>query len=138
MPRGKTVVIFKGGKLDGQQFDEANTRVLRPKITAPSESFMAITPTNEIGIYTGKLNSNWFCFNTDVYEKQIRNDDTEPFVYLFKDKRIVNRCTAITKKGTRCSHPAVDGQSYCSETHKALVNPQLIDDPTSLRELINK
>jgi hypothetical protein len=138
MPRGKTVIVFKGGNLDGQQFDETNTRALLPTITVPNESFMGITPTNEIGIYKGKLNNNWFCFSTDVYEKQLRNDTTDPFIYLFKGKRTVNRCTAITKKDTRCKHAAVDGQAYCSETHKALVNPHLLDDPTSLNELISK
>jgi len=66
----------------------------------------------------GALNSLWHSSSVDVYEKTKSNKNCAGVTFEFRETKMVERCSAITKKGFLCKKQAIDGESYCCINHK--------------------
>ena len=71
-----------------------------------------------MAICKGKLNSSWNSFSQDVYIKTDNEKHKSGVIFKFSETVMVERCEAITKAGKRCMKPAINGETYCSTTHK--------------------
>lgn len=137
MSKGKTTVVFKGGRLDGHLDDDFDTRGLIDVIHSPTGMFYSVDKSSDtVQICKGKLSSNWIAYLVETYKKQLRVSNSGHFVYLFKKELLIERCTAFTLKGTRCSRESLSGKSYCNKTHKKWANSQLLDNPNDYTGII--
>ncbi|HIF6203942.1 TPA: hypothetical protein ACX3IY_003488 [Vibrio parahaemolyticus] len=113
MAKGKVTVHFTGHpSKEDFELRDFNSRFLTEVITIPSN--VCITESCKVVQYE-KLPSDWVSYSVDVYEKS--NLENSIAKYKFTESRMVERCKAITKQGTRCMKPAKHLNSYCSITH---------------------
>ena len=129
-------VFFNGGSLNGQTMLNVPKNRLRSSLGIKRDAYFGTTDTDDIAIYQGELNSLWIYYLSDVYEFESISEDEKTIRYRYTETKEVNRCTAFTLKGTRCSKAAQDGQLYCSEQHKPWINPSLIANPSDLSNVV--
>lgn len=116
--RGFTTIWYEGGILDGMCHENFPTRFSGKPIEARRETVVVSVPEGvEIWkVPEGKLPENWLCYRTDLYEKSGIKPLDQGVVYTFAETILVDRCTATTLKGKKCSNPAEPGGEECS-TH---------------------
>jgi hypothetical protein len=129
-------VVFNGGPLNGETMLNVPKNRLRSSLNMKRDAYFGTTDSDAIGVYQGELNSLWIYYLSDVYKFESMSDDEETVTYRYVETKEVNRCTAFTLKGTRCSKASQDGHMYCSEQHKPWVNPSLITDPSDLSNVV--
>ncbi|HCG5272423.1 TPA: hypothetical protein NJZ13_000527 [Vibrio parahaemolyticus] len=113
MAKGKvTVHLTEHPSKENIELVDFNSRALTEVITVPSD--VCITESCEVVRYE-KLPSDWESYSVDVYEKS--NLENGIATYKFTEARMVERCKAMTKQGTRCMKAAKHLKSYCSITH---------------------
>jgi len=61
----------------------------------------------------GRKDSFWHSYNVDIYEKQLLRDSSNNFIYEYVRTQEIPRCSALTKKKTRCLHAAKLDENYC-------------------------
>jgi hypothetical protein len=114
MAVGKTKVKFIGGCLDGQIYDSFDTRGLTQKIIQFDGYWFGVSRDDKYQLLkSDRIGNNWLNYSVDVYEKEPKGNDGY-FIYRFKEKDMINRCTALTKKGTLCNHVSVSNTEFCS------------------------
>ena len=118
MARGISKVTFIGGNMDG---------VISEIMYPPKKLFLATgfyfsqeQPEGEVLIIKGDFtkDKNWISYGVDVYLKKSKKPRELGTTYEFLESTVRDRCTAITKKGTRCLHEALVNKTYCSSIHK--------------------
>lgn len=113
MAKGKVTVHLTGHpNKENIELLNFNSRSLIEVITIPSD--VCITESGQVVRYE-KLPSDWMSYSVDVYEKSNLENGTAKYKYT--ESRMVERCKAITKQGTRCMKAAKHLNSYCSITH---------------------
>lgn len=117
MPRGYTTVTFTGGIMDGEIIDNVSLRNLPNKVNFQHEIYFATARDGGMNLMKGKLNKHWYSYTIDIYEKAPNDKYKKGTIFEFLETREVERCSAITKKGTQCLHSAMHNKSYCCATH---------------------
>lgn len=129
-------VVFDGGQLNGETMLNVPKNRLRSSLNMKRGAYFGTTDSDAIGVYQGELNSLWIYHLSDVYKFESMSDDEKTVTYRYAETKEVNRCTAFTLKGTRCTKAARDGHLYCSEQHKPWINPSLIANPSDLSNVV--
>ncbi|MCP4274462.1 MAG: hypothetical protein GY781_21260 [Gammaproteobacteria bacterium] len=124
MPRGYTDVYLSGGNRDGEIHENIPLKLIHKSIGFSSDSFFAERPDGDIAICKGKLNERWFSYCHDIYVKKDNDKYKAGTIYEFSETIIVERCSAVTKKGKRCMRAALSGKNYCDSIHKKTVESQ--------------
>lgn len=120
MAVGQTKVKFIGGCLDGQMFDSFDTRSMMKEIAQFNGYWYRMSNDSQLQLVkSDRIDNTWRNYSVDVYEKEPKGNDGY-FVYRFRRKDMVSRCTALTNKGTLCKHSACAKIAFCS-THKNLI-----------------
>jgi len=119
MSKGKTTIRFTGGSLAGHVEENVNTKLLAPRIENQTGMWIRENDDGSAQIMShGQPDSNWNYFKVEIYEKQERLSDQEPFIYKFVGQEEVSRCESKTKQGKRCKNRAVKDQENCSRHSK--------------------
>ncbi|CED60183.1 putative uncharacterized protein [Moritella viscosa] len=114
MPHGKTTIRFTGGSLAGHVEENVNTRLLAPRIENQTGMLIRENDDGSAQIMShGQPDSNWNYFKIEIYEKQERLSEQEPFNYKYVGQEDVSRCESKTKLGKRCKNRAVAAQENC-------------------------
>jgi hypothetical protein len=112
MSQGKAKVKFIGGVLDGEIFEQFDTRSLIDSISQFNGTWCEEL-SGKISIFKGeKLGKNWINFSVDKYDKHPKSEDGY-FIYIRTGTTVVHRCKALTKKGLRCQHFSKEGFELC-------------------------
>jgi hypothetical protein len=126
MAVGKAKVKFVGGCLDGQVYDSFDTRGMKKNISHFNGYWYRFNEDKQFQlIKSDRIDDSWRNFSVDIYEKEPKGNDGY-FTYRFKEKDTINRCTALTSKGTLCLHRAVSNTDYCPAHRK--LNSETDDD----------
>ncbi len=116
MAKGKSKIRFIGGDLDGEFLDNFDNRSLSDEIHHHTGLWFR---ENEDGsahaMKGGKLDHLWHSYEIHIYKKG-NKDKNSYFIYQFERSDIVDRCTAMTKSGTRCMKSRYKNLPVC-ETH---------------------
>jgi len=125
MARGKTSIIFKGGNYDGTTHDNVSTPLPNNIYQNKGIGFIkSLKDDNSVEIvkFSGKLPDNWLSYSVDVYVREPKKDKRKlGTIYNYKGEEMINRCEAITQKGTHCKHSALEGAGYCG-SHKKMMS----------------
>ncbi len=118
MAVGKAKVKFVGGCLDGQVYDSFDTRGMKKNISHFNGYWYRVNKDDQLQLLkSDHIDDSWVNYSVDVYEKEPKGNDGY-FTYRFKEKGMIDRCTALTKKGTLCRHYAVKDTDYCPAHRK--------------------
>lgn len=112
-------ILFIGGQIDGEILEDAPVNRLLPQLTVRTQDgiFFAENPSGGMTVMEGNLNNLWHSYSISIYKKSDLKREAEDNVeYEFVEYRDVERCSALTKKGTQCMHAAIYGKSICT-TH---------------------
>lgn len=119
MARGFTDIYLSGGARDGFMMKQIPINQLSYALSFSGDTFFAETDGCGVAVMKGPLNDRWISYKEDIYTK-VNNDNrgrSEGGVnYEFLKSAIVERCSSITKKNTRCLHAAIEGALHCN-TH---------------------
>lgn len=126
MPKGKTLVSFKGGPNDGDVFEDFPTNRLYPAFRLPQGSGFTEELDGQIGVFVkaDELPSNWSAYKTAVYDKAEPDQARPGVVYVFTSEVLVDRCSALTKEKHWCRNEAVQGAQLC-KTHSMASSVEL-------------
>ena len=121
MPRGYTSITFKGGDRDGEVISDVSLRNLPDTLNFRNDVYFSTALDGGVSVMKGPLNNNWHSYSIDIYTKVENEKHKSGTVFEFLETRMVERCSAITKKNKQCLKSAIYGKTYCSETHKPKV-----------------
>lgn len=118
MPRGKVKIKFVGGFLDGNFYDNVDSRVALNELHEASGSWYRKSDSGEKVevIMGGQLDRNWIGFLVHIYKKMGKGDDGY-LQYKFVREKLVERCTAFTKTARQCMKSRFKDLQVC-ESHK--------------------
>lgn len=117
MPRGKIKVRFFGGTLDGQLFENIDSRFARDEMHQETGVWTRDADDGQIRIMNGgNRDRNWNTYTIDIYQKGTQ-DSSGAHQYTFERSETIERCTATTVAGHRCMKACYKALSLC-ETHK--------------------
>jgi hypothetical protein len=131
MAAGKAKVRFIGGCLDGEHYDSFDTRDLKQQIVQ-FDGYWFGSKGNSVQLMKGdQIGDNWLNYSVDVYEKEPKGKDGY-FIYRCIGKDSINRCTALTKKGSLCGHVAKVNTEFCpahtkSESDEKVESTAILD-----------
>ena len=117
MPKGKTRIKFIGGCNDGFHDDAVDTRVLASEMAVRTGYWYREEKQGVSIMKGGALCDNWHSFGVHVYKKCEKAKDGY-LVYKLSEKKVVDRCSAVTKQGKKCRNTALMDLSLCS-THNS-------------------
>jgi hypothetical protein len=113
MAVGKAKVKFVGGCLDGEVYDSFDTRGMKQKIIQFNGYWYRVSKDKQYQLVkSDRIDKSWRNYSVDVYEKEPKGNDGY-FTYRFKEKDMIDRCTALTQKGGLCSHIAIANTDFC-------------------------
>ncbi|SGZ13262.1 hypothetical protein [Moritella viscosa] len=116
MPHGKTTIRFTGGSLAGHVEENVTTRLLAERIENQIGMWIRENDDGSAQIMShGQPDSNWNYFKVEIYEKQERLSDQEPYIYKYVGQEEVSRCESKTKQGNSCKNRTVTDQGKCSQ-----------------------
>lgn len=118
MSRGYTTIYLIGGSQDNECIEDVPLKRLPKSLSFQTQTYFAKDPSGDMVLMKGELNSLWHSYSVDVYEKAEMNSNGSGVTFEFSETKMIERCSAITKKGTQCKKPAIDGESYCCINHK--------------------
>lgn len=114
MAQGLTNVRFVGGVLDGKQFFDQPSIMLRATHKEFTGTWVAIQPNGQLAICkSDKIGKDWVQIHQHVYQKGEKDKDGF-FVYTHTDAKVISRCVGTTKKGAKCDNSAKEGINFCT------------------------
>jgi hypothetical protein len=115
MPRGKTIVMLRGGDMDGETLSSAPTRMLTDVLRVFAGSGFAQGTAGKVAIFTGAscLPTNWICYKALQYRKLPTNSAKDGVVYEFFEDVMIDRCASLTKAGQRCKNEVECDSTVC-------------------------
>jgi hypothetical protein len=113
MTVGKAKVKFIGGCLDGEVYDSFDTRGMKQKLVQFNGYWYRVSKDDQYQLVkSDRIDQSWRNYSVDVYEKEPKGNDGY-FIYRFKEKNMIDRCTSLTQKGRLCSHIAIANTYFC-------------------------
>ena len=116
MPKGKANIKFTGGCLAGEHFEDIDTRTLLDEISEPTGVWIRDDDDKVQIMKGGDLDKNWMSYQIHIYTKASK-DKSGYYEYKYDRDGVIERCSAITKKGVQCSKTCYKDLNVC-ETHK--------------------